>query len=205
VEINLIGFLAGLALAIPLGPMAILLITTTMAKGRRVGVTAALAMASVDFSYSILVFTLGGALIAALEQWLVALRIAGSVLLILVALKIALDAKKNSGRAGSTIGKENKSLLSTFTTFFGLTVINPATAFYFVGITPSVSAIRGSDLLLDALSFGAGVYCGSILWQFFLIFTSHLLAKTMNAKLQIRLQYVGSVLIVALAIWLLIR
>ncbi|MFM8927547.1 MAG: LysE family translocator [Rhodoluna sp.] len=204
-EIYSIGFLAGLALAIPLGPMAIMLITTTISSGRRVALVAALAMASVDFTYSILVFTLGDYLISSLSNWLFELRLAGSALLVLVAIKIAFDAKKASRETNKKEVKTSKSALVTFTTFFGLTVINPATAFYFVGITPSVSAISGTNLLLDAVSFGAGVYSGSILWQLFLIFASHLVSKAMSPRLQAWLQYLGAFLIVGLAIWLLTK
>lgn len=203
-EIFLVGFLAGLALAIPLGPMAIMLITTTIAKGRRVGIVAALAMASVDFSYSILVFTVGDVVVTALSAWLFPLRLAGSLLLIYVALRIALKAKKASPSERQASPAKTRAI-QTFTTFFGLTVLNPATAFYFVGITPSVSAISGTNLVLDALSFGLGVFAGSILWQFLLVFGSHLVSRFMTARLQTQLQYLGAILIVALAIWLLLR
>ena len=204
-EIYSLGFLAGLALAIPLGPMAIMLITTTIASGRRVAVVAACAMASVDFSYSILVFTLGDFVISSISGWLLQLRIAGSALLVLVAIKIAIDARKNSAGAKPATTKTVTRPLVTFSTFFGLTVINPATAFYFVGITPSVSAISGDNTFIDAVGFGVGVFSGSIIWQFFLIFGSHLMSKAMNPKLQQRLQYLGAGLIIGLAIWLLTK
>ena len=204
-EIYSLGFLAGLALAIPLGPMAIMLITTTISSGRKVAVVAACAMASVDFSYSILVFTLGDFVINSISGWLVPLRWAGSALLVLVAIKIAIDARKNLVNAKPAANKSVSKPWITFTTFFGLTVINPATAFYFVGITPSVSAISGTNTFIDALGFGVGVFSGSIFWQFFLVVGSHLMSKAMNPKLQQRLQYLGASLIVGLAIWLLTK
>lgn len=74
------GVLAGLALAMPLGPMAILLISTTMKHGRGIGVFGALAMASVDFTYAAVVFAFGNLAISLLTDWLFPMRLAGSLL-----------------------------------------------------------------------------------------------------------------------------
>jgi threonine/homoserine/homoserine lactone efflux protein len=204
-DVFVVGFLAGLALAIPLGPMAILLITTTVARGRKVAAVAASAMASVDFSYAVLVFTLGKVVISSISEWLAVLRIGGSVLLVLVALRIALNAKKSVAQKRQVSGGSAKTALVTFTTFFGLTVINPATAFYFVGITPSVASMGSEHLVIDALLFGAGVFVGSIIWQSFLVLSSHALSRRLNDRAQMFMQYVGALLIVGLAIWLLLK
>jgi len=205
VEIFGIGFLAGLALAIPLGPMAMLLIVTTLNKGRKVAGVATFAMASVDFSYAFLVFMLGDLVVSSLAQWLLPLRIAGSLLLIFVAVRIAISARKTQAEGIGAKEVNTKSALVTFGTFFGLTVINPATAFYFVGITPSLSAISGTNAWLDASSFAAGIFLGSIIWQWVLVLGSHLISKSINKKFQQRLQYVGAILIIGMAIWLLLR
>ena len=203
-EIFLVGFLAGLALAIPLGPMAILLITTTIQKGRRTGFFGALAMASVDFGYALVVFALGSLVVSSLSDWLLSLRVAGSVLLLIVAIRVALNARKPLAERTAVSQGKTKTAVLTYITFFGLTVINPATAFYFVGITPSVSALSAntsSGLLL----FGLGVFIGSVIWQMSLVFASHLMTKIMTRTLQTRMQYLGAVLIALLAILLLLQ
>ncbi len=202
-ELFLVGFFAGLALAIPLGPMAILLITTTIQKGRRTGFFGALAMSSVDFSYALVVFALGSLVVSSLSEWLLTLRIAGSVLLLIVAIRISLNARKPLAEINAEAQGKTKTAILTYITFFGLTVINPATAFYFVGITPSVSAIS-STISGGALIFGLGVFIGSVIWQMTLVIAAHLLTKAMNAKLQTRMQYLGAGLIALLAIWLIL-
>ena len=68
-EIFAIGFFAGLALAIPVGPMAIMLINTTLDKGWRHGVAGASAMATVDFLYALTVFLLGSAITSFFADW----------------------------------------------------------------------------------------------------------------------------------------
>lgn len=196
--------MAGLALAIPLGPMAILLITTTIQKGRRTGFFGALAMASVDFGYALVVFALGSLVVSSLSDWLLPLRVAGSALLIFVAVRIALNARKPVAEVNAVAQGKTKTAILTYATFFGLTVINPATAFYFVGITPSVSALS-SNAPSGLLTFGLGVFIGSVIWQMGLVFASHLMTRVMNRNLQTRMQYLGAILIALLAIFLLLQ
>jgi threonine/homoserine/homoserine lactone efflux protein len=63
-----IGFFAGLALAIPVGPMAILLVNTTISRGLRHGVVGALGLATVDGVSALAVFVIGGGIAAALTS-----------------------------------------------------------------------------------------------------------------------------------------
>ena len=204
-EIFSIGFLAGLALAIPLGPMAVLLITTTIKKGRSVAVFGALAMASVDFLYALLVFALGDLVIQSIGAWVYPLRVLGSILLIWVAAQIFLSARKPIQELGEDKATRSTSVLTTYATFFGLTVINPATAFYFVGVTPSVSVISAGDGFgIDALIFALGVFIASVIWQNLLVIGAHQIAKAAGSGLKRNLQYLGACLILVLAIWLLI-
>lgn len=205
-EVFLTGLLAGLALAIPLGPMAILLISTTMKHGRVIGSFGALAMATVDLSYAALVFAFGSAVIALLSDWAFWMRLVGSLILLFVGFKIYLDAKASIGIFATAQLDSKASVLGTFAKFFALTVLNPATAFYFIGITPSVAAISEDNAIAFTLVFFAvGVFLGSVVWQFTLVFAAGLTAKFTDANFQRRVQYLGAGLIVALALILLIN
>lgn len=204
-EVFFTGVLAGLALAIPLGPMAILLISTTLKHGRSVGVFGALAMASVDFSYAALVFTFGSAVVNALSAWVFPLRLLGSLILTYVAVKIFIDARRSSKIENPNVENSSPSRFKTYAKFFGLTVLNPATAFYFLGITPSVAVLsERTDAMAIAL-FAVGVFIGSIVWQLSLTFMAHLTKSFTNEKVQHRIQYAGAVLILILAVGLIIK
>lgn len=205
-DIFLLGFWSGLGLAIPLGPMAILLIAITMAKGKRTGFFGALAMATVDFSYALLVFSLGSLMLQAITPLIYPLRIVGSVLLVIVAISIFRNAKELNLRKKSLADSATRTPLVTFATFFGLTVINPATAFYFLAITPSVSSVSAANGLSEGfILFAAGVFIGSVIWQLTLVLAADWLSGKMTSSLQRRLQYFGAALIAVLAVWLLIR
>lgn len=199
------GILAGLALAIPLGPMAFLLISTTIKHGRKIGVFGALAMASVDFSYAALVFAFGNLVVSLLSDWLFAMRLAGSAILVFVAVRIFLDAKKSASINAPDTSLSSATRLGTFAKFFGLTVLNPATAFYFVGITPSVAALATSvGAFVGVGLFAVGVFVGSVIWQLGLVVAATLTAKFSNQATQKRIQYAGAGLIAILAFWLIL-
>lgn len=208
VEVFITGLVAGIFLAIPLGPMAILLISTTLKYGRGIGIFGALAMASVDFGYAALVFTLGNAIVASLSSWILPMRIAGSIALVVVAIRIFLEARKKLKLNAAVPAESATTRLKTYAKFFGLTILNPATAFYFLGITPSVAALTlksGNSAGLIGLEFAIGVFVGSILWQLALVFAAHLTSKFGEPKFQHRIQYAGAILIALLAVGLLVN
>ena len=205
-DVFITGLVAGIALAIPLGPMAILLISTTIKYGRGIGVFGALAMASVDFSYAALVFAFGNAVVASLSQFVLPMRLVGSAILVFVAIRIFLEARRSAKLESPELDNSPASRFKTYAKFFGLTVLNPATAFYFVGITPSVAVMAGANSSgLGVLEFAIGVFIGSVVWQLSLVFAAHLTAKFTDVKVQHRIQYAGALLILALAVGLLLK
>lgn len=204
-DVFITGALAGLALAIPLGPMAILLISTTLKHGRGIGFFGALAMASVDFSYAALVFAFGNVIINLLTGWVLPLRLLGSAILVYVAVKIFIDARKSSKIENPDLSDSPASRFKTYAKFFGLTVLNPATAFYFFGITPSVAALSQGTAFWSIGLFAVGVFVGSVVWQMGLVLAAHLTKSFTDVKVQHRIQYVGAGLILALAIGLLLK
>lgn len=200
------GVFAGLALAIPLGPMAILLISTTIKYGRGIGVFGALAMATVDLSYAGVVFAFGNLAILLLTDWMFAMRLVGSLILTFVAARIFIDARRSSALALSSSQLAKPTRSATFAKFFGLTVLNPATAFYFVGITPSVAELASTgDLLVGIVLFALGVFLGSLVWQFGLVYAATITSKFTNHRVQQGIQYAGALLILILAIFLIFR
>ena len=204
-EVLITGILAGLALAIPLGPMAILLVSTTLKHGRGIGFFGALAMATVDFTYAAVVFAFGSIIINLLTGLLFPMRVLGSAILVFVAIKIFLDARRSSRIDQPDLTNSPASRFKTYAKFFGLTVLNPATAFYFFGITPSVTALaQGTDFSGVAL-FAIGVFLGSVVWQMALVLAAHMTKSLTDVRVQQRIQYFGAILIFALALGLLAK
>lgn len=200
------GFMAGLALAIPLGPMAILLISTTLSRGWRYGVAGGLAMATVDFFYSITVFLLGGAILTFLGDWKSPLAIAGAAILVLLGVLTLLRnlnlLRQKQGEPVVRVG--SKGVFATGVTFAVGTVINPPTALYFLAITPAVATLADSGLEVGFI-FSLGVFIGSGIWQQALAIGGHGLRRLLNPRVRAAIGVVGGVLIIALAITLMAR
>ena len=206
-DLFIFGFAAGLALAIPVGPMAILLINTTMTRGWRHGALGALAMAVIDFSYALVVFLVGALIANFLSDWGVLLTLAGAAILLALGTQtlirnIALlnqpdRLDKNSVSEGS-LGK-------TFATFAGATALNPPTALYFLAIAPTVSSLQSDSGIAPALLFAGGVFVGSIIWQEGLAMAGLGLRKLTTNKVRAVVGSLGGALIIVLAISLAIR
>jgi threonine/homoserine/homoserine lactone efflux protein len=200
-----IGFAAGLALAIPVGPMAILLINTTMAKGWRHGAVGALAMATVDGLYAATVFFVGGTISAWLKDWALQLSLGGAAILLYLGITTLVKSLRNlREEAGETIA-DSGSRAKTFATFFGATVLNPPTALYFLALAPSVAQLATGGIANAGLAFAVGVFVGSIIWQQSLAFAGVGLRSITHGKLRAWIGALGGTLIIGLAVAMAIR
>ena len=201
-ELFTIGFFAGLALAIPVGPMAIMLINTTLEKGWRHGVAGASAMASIDFSYALTVFLLGHAVSSFFSTWGQLLSFFGAAILFALGITTLVRNLKlmkasadevSAAKAGATPAK-------TYLLFAGATILNPPTALYFLGIAPSVALVESENFVLSAFVFAIGVFVGSVIWQQGLTLTGTTLRRFAQNKVRIFFGLIGGALIIALAV-----
>ncbi|GHS88322.1 hypothetical protein AGMMS50218_12020 [Actinomycetota bacterium] len=77
-----LGVLAGLAVALPLGPVGLLVVQTGLTRGLRVGVGAALGVAAVDGAYAVLAVSAGAAVRAVVEPRAVLVQLVGAAVLV---------------------------------------------------------------------------------------------------------------------------
>ncbi len=206
-ELFTIGFFAGLALAIPVGPMAIMLINATLEKGWRHGVAGASAMASVDFLYALVVFLLGQAVSSFFSTWGQLLSILGALILLVLGLNTLIKNLKllRNSAADVSSAKSGSTPAKTYLLFAGATILNPPTALYFLGIAPSVAQIEYQNFLIGALVFALGVFVGSVIWQQALALTGTTLRRFAQNKIRVFFGLVGGALIIALAISLAVK
>ena len=201
-ELFTIGFLAGLALAIPVGPMAIMLVNTTVSRGLRHGVFGALGMASVDGAYALAVFVIGGFIATTLATFKVALGLIGAVILSVLGIQTLIKNLRLLGKRdlanNSTQG--TGSVAKTFGTFVAATVVNPPTALYFLAIAPNV-ANMGFDLDISNVAvFAVAVLLGSLIWQEALVIVGLMVRGITTNRFRVWLGLVGGSLIIGLAI-----
>ncbi len=161
------GFLIGLSIAAPLGPIGILCITRSLAEGSRMGFVCGLGAATADALYALA----GMVALSAIAQWVIedqiALRIMGGVFLIYLGartfMRPALALPGTSRRGGLLSSGARAAFMSTFL----LTLANPMTLLGFAAV---FAGVGGAPLGPISNAFGAaaplvlGVFLGSALW-----------------------------------------
>lgn len=201
-ELFTIGFMAGLALAIPVGPMAIMLINTTISRGLRHGVVGALGMATVDGTYALAVFVIGGIIAAALTSLKLVFGLVGAAILLVLGIQTAYKNLKLLRAKDSLTAKamESGSVAKTFGTFVAATVVNAPTALYFLAIAPNVANMGYSLTATNVAVFVISVFAGSLIWQEALVFTGLAIRGITTNRFRAWIGLVGGGLIIALAI-----
>ena len=202
-----IGFAAGLALAIPLGPIGIMMINAAIDRGWRAGAAAALGAATVDTTYALATFLVGAAISALLASYATLLSLSGAVVLLFLGLQILVkNVRLLSGpQSIEPASKTTKSSGRTYLTLVAATAINPPTAIYFLAISPSIGALAADQPLLGAIVFALGVFVASVCWGQTLALLGTGLRKISTDRVRAVLGLIGAVLIVALAFGLAAR
>ena len=202
-----IGFMAGLALAIPVGPMAIMLINTTISRGLRHGVVGALGMASVDAAYALAVFVVGGLIASALTSLKLLFGLIGAAILLVLGIQTTIKnlqlLQNQLNLAGKTV--DSGRLRKTFGTFIAATAVNAPTALYFLAIAPNVATMGYEINPVNVTIFVVSVFFGSLIWQESLVFTGLAIRGITTNRFRAWIGLIGGVLIIALAISIAVR
>ena len=188
----LLGVAAAYAIAIPVGPIAVLILRTGVRRGLRAAAAAGAGAATADLVFATIAMLFGAAASGFLAPILPAARIVAAVALAAIAARGLLAAPEPLERetGGARTG-------NTFLLFFGLTMLNPPTVIYFVTLAialPEVSA----DLASRA-AFVVGAFLASLSWQEVLALAGAMLHGRLTPRLQRTTAVVSSVIILALA------
>jgi threonine/homoserine/homoserine lactone efflux protein len=188
------SFILGLGIAMPVGPIGVLVIRRSLTQGRNVGIASGLGAATADGLYG-LIATLGLSLIAnfltGIQFWT---RLVGSVFLLYLAWQIystpPSDKAAQPKNAAGLLGAYASTLLLTFS--------NPATILFFFGVVSSLS-IRGAGWAVVL-----GFFAGSALWWIALSLAASALGSRLDAKKLRVVNLVSSVVILGFAVYALI-
>lgn len=191
------GMLIGLAIAAPVGPMGLLCIQRTLARGRWAGVLSGLGAASADAVYgSIAGFGLA-ALANALLAWRLELQILGGLFLLYLGWRTwqtppAVPAEVQPARAGR---------VGDYLSALALTLTNPVTILAFLGIFAGLGlAAEGRDFAA-AGSLVLGVFTGSLLWWLLLAGGVGLLRGRLTPTALRAINRVSGILIAGFGLW----
>ena len=154
------GVAIGLAVAIPVGPMALLCMRRTLERGFPFGFATGLGAALADLFFSaIAVFGLG-AIESLLLDYRLALSLVGGIFLVALAARTGLSQPAVESKVSVSTGGILRALVSSVV----LTATNPLTVLGFIAIFAGLGVGQGlanTDLALDLV---LGVFAGSAAW-----------------------------------------
>jgi arginine exporter protein ArgO len=154
----LAGVVAGYGIAVPVGPIAVLIMSLTARTSLRVGVAAGLGAATADGLYALLA-VLGGAALAGLIAPLAGpLRGVAAVLLLGLAAYTAWTAIRRHRRPDPARPVEATTPGRAYAGLLALTLLNPVTMVYFAALVLG----RGQG---GGVPFVTGAFLASASWQ----------------------------------------
>ena len=191
----LAGALAGYAIAIPVGAIAILIVDLGLRGGFRRAAAAGAGAATADLAYASLAVLAGtavAALLAPIAWWL---RIAAVVALLAIGIRGMLRSLRPA-RAGSRVPAG--SLRATYLRFLGLTILNPATIIYFAALILGLGSLGSGPA--ERAAFVVGAFLASLSWQTFLAGVGSAGHRRLSARVRGAFSLVGNLTIIAMAI-----
>lgn len=199
------GLWAGYALAVPVGALAVLLVSVTARTSFRVGASAALGVATADGLYALAAVAGGAALSRAVAPVAGPLRSLAALLLLGMAVRTAVRALRDRGTQGGperdVLGRPVRAYLA----FLGLTLINPWAVLYFSALVLAGGAGTPAGVAGPAV-FVAAVTLASVSWQLFLAAGGTVLGRALTgSRGRVVTALLSAVVVSALAIGLLLR
>jgi threonine/homoserine/homoserine lactone efflux protein len=179
------GFIIGLSISVPVGPIGILCIRRTLAQGRMIGFLSGLGAATADAFYG----AVAGFGITFLVNFLIGkqywLHLIGGALLVLLGIKTFLSKPAEQG-----VPVEGNSPWHAYLSTFFLTLTNPLTIIFFVAVFAGLGVGSGGEHFLFAGILVTGIFVGSAMWWLVLSGFTGLLQKLLNPK---RLQWLNRI------------
>lgn len=153
------GLLLGFSIAAPVGPIGVLCIRRTLARGRMAGFASGMGAASADALYGCIA-GFGLTVVAdLLVQQQVTLRLLGGAFLCYLGVRTFLAAPATEATA-----VQDRGLLKDYGSTFVLTLTNPMTILSFAAMFAGLGLAEGDQGYGAAVVLVLGVFTGSALW-----------------------------------------
>lgn len=193
------GALAGFAIAIPVGAIAILILDLGIRRGFRAAAAGGAGAATADGLYA-LAAILGGTTIGlVLEPLERPLRVIAIGALLGIGLRGLLATWLRPGDPVAT-GSVPAGPRGIFARFLALTLLNPATVIYFAALVLALPAVgRGPG---ERGAFALGAFVASLAWQTTLAGVGAVAHRRLPARFQLAVSVLGNGAICAFAILL---
>jgi threonine/homoserine/homoserine lactone efflux protein len=194
------GAIAGYAIAIPVGAIAILIVDHGIRRGFRNAAAAGAGAATADFVYASLAIVGGATVAPVLAPISVPLRVAAVVVLLVIGIRaLAIVARTRGGTdsPGAAVPGDS-GVLATYGQFVGLTLLNPTTVVYFAALVLALPQLDADPLARPAFVLGALV--ASLSWQTLLAAIGAIAHHRLPPRFRVGLSLLGSLMICGFAL-----
>jgi threonine/homoserine/homoserine lactone efflux protein len=185
----------GAAVAAPMGPMGVIVVRRTLARGYLAGLGSGLGIATADGCYGAVAAFGLTAISAALIEHQFWLRLIGGAFLVWLGLRIFFSETRARGAMAGERGPGGG-----FLTMLGLTLTNPMTILSFGAIFASLGLVAPGGDHVAAATMTAGVFLGSLAWWMVLAGAVTLLRRRVTDRVMTWLNRVAGALIAAFGI-----
>jgi len=197
------GLAAGLAIAMQVGAISLLLVETAVAGGVRIGVAAGLGVATVDLLFAAAAAVAGGTAGVMLSEHETEIRLVAAATLAAIAVhglaalrrRRAERAEASAGAGGASTGADRAAASAHYVRFFALTSVNPLTIASFAAVATSLPLGNPAA----ATAFAAGVGGASAGWHVLLIVAAGRAGRWITPRIQRALAVAGRVGVLAIA------
>jgi threonine/homoserine/homoserine lactone efflux protein len=175
----LTGIIVGFLVAMPVGPIGILIIQRTVNKSRLSGLISGLGAALADTFYAVIAGYSLTFIIELVRQNQILFQLTGGLAVIGLGLHIFF---KNPVRDFKRFKKKGNTPVQDLTSTFLLTLANPITIFAFIALLASSGAVFNMERPYQTLFMVTGVFIGAGLWWFSLTEIINLFKHRFNLR-----------------------
>lgn len=198
IEALLAGAVAGYAIAIPVGAVAVLIVELGIRRGFAVGAAAGAGAASADGIYAAVAMAGGSAIADVIAPIEGPLRLVAAGVLTGIALR-GLVWLVIGPRGVPSSAPLPGNLAGTYLRFVAITLLNPATVVYFAALSLGLPAVAEGDATARA-AFVVGAFVASLSWQTLLAGLGAVAHRRLPARFQAVIGLAGNLLIIWFAI-----
>lgn len=194
IELLLRGFAAGVAISAPVGPVNVLCVSRTIAKGWRAGIVSGFGAAAADTIYgSIAGFSIS-IVIGFLLREQSKLRLFGGILLVLLGIWYYRKRPESLSKQ-----EKRSSDHSDFVTTLLLNLTNPTTVLSFLAVLAVLGLSERRPASLTLIMIG-GIFAGAMAWWLILTGVTNLFRDRFNDKAMLWMNRIGGIAIGAFGV-----
>ena len=192
----LAGLVAGLAIAIQVGAVSLLLVEAAIVAGPRAGVAAGMGVATVDLAFAAVAAAAGGGAGALLASHEAEIRLVAAFALAAIAVHGLIALRSGGDAAESAVPPPSASTAAGYyARFLAITAANPLTIASFAAVAASLS-LPG---LAAGAAFAAGVGIASAGWHLVLTLAAGHAGRWLTPRVRRGLAIGGRLAVLAIA------